>query len=169
MSHSYFLVTIRKWTSFQLFNRVFNFFLKTHWNLLKHLLYFFKSYKIKLEKDGTLIMKLAIIGSRGLNVDVAKYVENIGNIELVISGGARGIDTCAEIFADNHDIPKKIFLPDYETYGRRAPLVRNIDIVNECDEVLAFWDGCSNGTTFTLKEAKKQGKKIHLFKVKPEI
>ena len=43
-------------------------------------------------------------------------------------------------------------MPDYETYGRRAPLVRNSQIIAEADLVLAFWDMSSHGTAHTITE-----------------
>ena len=48
-----------------------------------------------------------------------------------------------------------VFLPDYERYGRSAPLVRNKDIVNYADTVIAFWDGVSRGTYFVINYCKK--------------
>jgi len=91
-------------------------------------------------------MKVAIIGSRNLKVKINKYLPK--DISLVVSGGARGIDTLAEEYADKNCIPKLIFLPDYKRYGKIAPLVRNKLIVNNSDMVIAFWDGVSRGTKF---------------------
>lgn len=69
-------------------------------------------------------MKLAIIGSRGLWVeDLGAYLPP-GVTELV-SGGAKGIDTCAREYALSHGLKLTEFLPDYRRYGRAAPLVRN--------------------------------------------
>jgi len=107
---------------------------------------------------GGFIMKTAIIGSRNLKVKLAKYLPK--DISLIVSGGARGIDTLAEDYADRNKIPKLIFLPDYEKYGKIAPLIRNKAIVDNANIVIAFWDGISRGTKFTIDYAKKQGKKV---------
>ena len=65
-------------------------------------------------------MKLAIIGSRGLWVeDVGAYLPP-GVTELV-SGGAKGIDTCAREYALSHGLKLTEFLPDYRRYGRPRP------------------------------------------------
>ncbi len=114
-------------------------------------------------------MKLAIIGSRGINIDLSDFLVDFYDIKLIISGGAKGVDSCAEEYARRMGIPTKIFLPQYDLYGRGAPLVRNKLIVEEADEVLALWDGKSTGTIYSLKYAKKLGKKIHLYKQKEKI
>lgn len=85
-------------------------------------------------------MKIAVIGSRGLKVnDLGKYLP-VGVTEIV-SGGARGIDTCAREYAGANGLKLTEFLPDYKRYGRGAPLKRNLQIIEYADEVLAFWDG----------------------------
>jgi len=80
-----------------------------------------------------------------------------------VSGGARGVDTLAEKYADKNDIPKLIFLPDYAKYGKIAPLIRNKKIVDNSDIIIAFWDGVSRGTKFTIDYAKAQGKKVIVY------
>lgn len=72
--------------------------------------------------------KIAIIGSRGLQVDIGKYVPP-EYCERVISGGAVGIDSCAREFANKYNIPLTEHLPQYNIYGKKAPLVRNRLIV----------------------------------------
>ena len=59
-------------------------------------------------------MKVAIIGSRNLTVDISKYIPD-GTTEI-ISGGAKGIDTLAEKYADEHNIPKLIIKPEFNLY-----------------------------------------------------
>ena len=104
-------------------------------------------------------MKLAIIGSRSLYVeDLAKFIPS--GVTEIVSGGAKGIDTCARVYALKNNIKLTEFLPDYRQYGRLAPLKRNIQIVDYTDEVLAFWDGKSTGTVYTIRQAKLRNKKV---------
>ena len=104
-------------------------------------------------------MKLLIIGSRTItDFDLTGHIP--ADTELIISGGAKGMDTVAEKYADENGIEKLIFYPKYELYGRAAPLKRNEEMVNVCDTVLAVWDGESRGTKYTLNYAKKKNKKI---------
>lgn len=107
-------------------------------------------------------MKLAIIGSRNLSVEnLEKYLPH--GIDEIVSGGARGIDSCAEKYAINNNIKFTVFLPEYEKYGRTAPLKRNLQIINYADEIVAFWDKKSRGTKFVIDNCRKQGKHIKIF------
>lgn len=107
-------------------------------------------------------MKCAVIGSRGLTVDhLDEYLPN--EVTEIVSGGARGIDTCAADYANTHKIKLTEFLPNYHRYGRKAPLVRNLQIIAYADCVLAFWDGQSRGTKFVIEQCKKQHKKIMVY------
>lgn len=107
-------------------------------------------------------MKVAIIGSRKLNVENLQDYLPEGTDEIV-SGGARGIDTCARNYALKNDLKLTEFRPEYNKYGRGAPLRRNETIVNYADMVLAFWDGESKGTKFVINYCEKVGKECKIF------
>ena len=107
-------------------------------------------------------MKVAIIGSRSLKVtNLEDYLPS--DTTEIVSGGAIGIDRCAEEYAKSRGIPTKIFLPDYNRFGKGAPLKRNVEIIDYADTVIAFWDGTSHGTRFVIEEAKKKGKPVRIF------
>lgn len=109
-------------------------------------------------------MPLAIIGSRDCPaVDIEAYLDEVP--DAIVSGGAKGADTCAREFAERKGIKIIEFLPDYKRYGRSAPLVRNRQIIDCCDEVLAFWDGKSKGTKYTIDYAKKMGKPVRVIRI----
>ena len=107
-------------------------------------------------------MKVAIIGSRNLNVENLQDYLPEGTDEIV-SGGARGIDTCARNYALKNDLKLTEFRPEYNKYGRGAPLRRNETIVNYADMVLAFWDGESRGTKYVINYCEKVGKECKIF------
>ncbi len=113
-------------------------------------------------------MKVAVIGSRNLLVDKLERYLPDGTDEIV-SGGARGIDSCAREYALANGIKYTEFTPDYKRYGRGAPLKRNITIIEHSDIVCAFWDGVSTGTKFVIENAKKMGKPVKIFMVQPKI
>ena len=107
-------------------------------------------------------MKIAIIGSRGLHVnDLERYLPE--GITEIVSGGARGIDSDARAYAKAHGIPLKEFLPDYERFGRSAPLKRNLEIIAYADVVLAFWDGQSRGTKYVIDHCREQHVPVRVF------
>lgn len=107
-------------------------------------------------------MKIAVISSRNLTVnDLEKYLPN--NVTEIVSGGARGIDSCAREYAMANGIKLTEFLPEYEKYARSAPLKRNIQIIDYADEVLAFWDGRSRGTKYVIENCKNRNKKVRVF------
>lgn len=105
-------------------------------------------------------MKIAIVGSRGITI------ENIGNYisqcDEIISGGAKGVDTCAAEYARENKIKFTEVLPQYERYGRTAPIIRNQDIVDRADKVIAFWDGQSRGTLSVIKYAQRKRKPCNI-------
>lgn len=107
-------------------------------------------------------MKVAIIGSRSLRVtNLEDYLPS--DTTEIVSGGAIGIDRCAEEYARCHGIPTKIFLPDYKQFGKAAPIKRNVEIVDYADTVIAFWDGVSRGTRFVIEESRRQNKPMRIF------
>ena len=101
-------------------------------------------------------MRIAIVGSRGINsVELKKFLPE--ECDEIVTGGAKGVDTYAEEFAVKNGIKVKVFLPAYEKYGRAAPIVRNKQIVDYSDRVIAFWDGVSKGTLSVIKYCDKKG------------
>lgn len=109
-------------------------------------------------------MHLAIIGSRDCPaVDIEAYLDEMP--DAIVSGGAKGADTYAREFAIKRGIRLIEHLPDYSKYGRAAPLVRNRLIIDDCDKVLAFWDGKSRGTKQTIDYAESKGKPIKIIRI----
>jgi len=112
-------------------------------------------------------MKLAVVGSRTfLNRNTVfcillEYHKHYGDNLTIVSGGCpRGPDRFAEEFAELYDIPTEIYPANWNEHGRAAGFIRNSDIVNACDEVIAFWDRKSNGTKDTINKAKKLNKEV---------
>ena len=109
-------------------------------------------------------MRLAIIGSRNCpEIDIASHLKYIP--DTIVSGGARGADTYAKLFAQKHNLTLIEYLPEYDKYGKSAPLIRNKLIVENSDCVLAFWDGKSRGTKFTLDYAAQLGKPVKIISI----
>ena len=107
-------------------------------------------------------MRVGVIGSRGLTVNnLEKYLPM--EVTAIVSGGARGIDNCAAKWAQKNNIELIEFLPEYNRFGRSAPLRRNITIIDNSDIVLAFWDLKSRGTAFVIKKCMEQGVPVRIY------
>jgi len=99
-------------------------------------------------------MRVGVVGSRGLTVDnLGDYLPS--ETTMLVSGGARGIDACAQQYAQANNIPITEFLPEYDKYGKSAPLKRNIQIVQHSNFMLIIWDGKSRGTQHVITNCKK--------------
>ena len=113
-------------------------------------------------------MRLAVVGSRDFKNQalVGVLLARMPKDTVVVSGGARGIDSeaekCAKVFGLHCDVHPA----DWDGLGRQAGYLRNITIVEDCDIVVAFWDGLSRGTKHTIEIAHRSGKKVYV--VKPE-
>ena len=105
-------------------------------------------------------MKIAIVGGRDFNdyellCMWACTIDEFSPMpHTIVSGGAKGADTLGAKFADDNKLSKEIFLPNWKELGKSAGFIRNQQIVDACDIVLAFWDGKSKGTKDTINRAR---------------
>jgi hypothetical protein len=119
-----------------------------------------------LYSSATLMHNIAIVGSRSINdnslTDSIRLYHNTRDFLeqhskypdiTVVSGGARGVDRLAEDVAYMLDLPTIIIPAKWNLYGKRAGLMRNSDIIDASDEILAIWDGESPGTLDSLFKA----------------
>jgi len=106
-------------------------------------------------------MKFAIIGSRTftdyglLQRILLKFNKDITE---VVSGGAKGADSLGKKYAIENGLAFTEFKPDWEKYGKSAGYRRNVDIIENCDWVVAFWDGLSKGTAHSINIARNKRK-----------
>ncbi|MDD5017639.1 MAG: SLOG family protein [Eubacteriales bacterium] len=112
-------------------------------------------------------MRVAVIGSRSINVDMAAYIP-VG-VTALISGSAWGVESLAERWADEHKVPKLIIKADYERYGRLAAARRDELIVELADLVVAVWDGVSAGTRHTIEYARNIGKTVWVHMIQQKL
>lgn len=109
-------------------------------------------------------MKLAVIGSRGygnyteLKTEINR-LDFSNEVNEIVSGGARGADSLAEKYAHEYGIKLQVFKPDWNI-GKHAGFLRNSQIIEYADAVIAFWDGTSRGTLDSVKKAEKMGKPV---------
>ncbi|KKM95698.1 hypothetical protein LCGC14_1185570 [marine sediment metagenome] len=103
-------------------------------------------------------MKLIIAGGRDYTFSPAnllnlnKLSKRVG-VDEVVSGHARGADTCGEEWAISLDIPVKVFPADWEKYGKQAGFIRNAEMAQYADAVVLFPGG--KGTEHMYNIARK--------------
>ncbi len=118
-------------------------------------------------------MRVAIVGSRDYPdlQAVWKFVERLAARRpdaIIISGGARGVDTTAATAGRMCGLEVIEHEPEWERLGRYlAPKARNSTIVNDCDVLVAFWDGTSTGTVDSIEKAKQRGIKVQIITPSP--
>lgn len=112
-------------------------------------------------------MKVAVIGSRGFtDYEEMKRILSSIKITLLISGGAIGADKLGERYAKENNIETKIYLPDWNKHGKCAGFLRNTQIIEDAELVIAFWNGNSKGTLDSIKKAEKLNKKTLIINTK---
>ena len=113
-------------------------------------------------------MKLAIVGCRDYrNKEEFIFLMNTffknQDITKIVSGGASGTDLMAKNYAQERGIAYKEFPANWNQYGKAAGPIRNKEIVDYSDKVVAFWDMQSRGTKSTIEIAKQQDKMLCIF------
>lgn len=104
-------------------------------------------------------MKVIIAGGRDFNdYDLLKLkcdtiLKNQTNIEIV-SGTARGADKLGEKYSQEKGYRVKLFPADWNL-GKKAGYIRNEQMAQYADSLIAFWDGQSKGTKHMIDLAKK--------------
>ena len=109
-------------------------------------------------------MRIAIVGSRDFPrlEEVRQFVYEQERTTVIISGGARGVDSIAVEEARKLHMPYEVYPADWNRYGRSAGFRRNQTIVDAADEVVAFWDGESRGTKHTIDLARAAKKPVRI-------
>lgn len=110
-------------------------------------------------------MRIAIVGSRDYpDFDAVRaYVRTLPAGTIVVSGGARGVDTAAEEEAKQRGLEVKVWPADWARYGRRAGYLRNKEIEADSDRCAAFWYGQSPGTKSTIDLFRFAHKPVEVF------
>lgn len=128
-------------------------------------------------------MKVVISGSRSILdsgiVDMA-VAESGFEVSEVISGGAKGVDSLGESWAEKNEIPVTVFAANWEIlthpdaiirtnswgqkYDSKAGLRRNELMAVYADALIAIWDGKSRGTKHMIKMARKRELPIYVYR-----
>lgn len=122
-------------------------------------------------------MRVCIIGSRSL--DKAEVVipiidkffnEHTTKPQVIISGGAKGVDQISQLYAEHNGLDFIQILPyhllDTTTeFNSKYFFIRTKQMISNADKVLAIWDTKSKGTEYGIKLAQKQDIPVMVVKV----
>ena len=113
-------------------------------------------------------MKTIIAGSRGItdlqvvvNAAMNAYEETDIRITSVVSGAARGVDRLGEQFALG--VPIKRFPALWKQHGKSAGFIRNHQMAQYADALIAVWDGESRGTKNMIDQMKRLDKPVYVY------
>lgn len=114
-------------------------------------------------------MKVIIAGSR--NITGMRFLTEAlrgldWDITEIISGGARGADTLGEKYAREHKIKLTRQLPQWKVHGKGAGFIRNAEMAEMADGLIALWDGESRGTKHMIDTARKKGLEVLIHTVR---
>lgn len=113
-------------------------------------------------------MKTIIAGSRTITSTIQVYqILGKSNIDIteVVSGGAKGVDSIGEKWAKRRNLPIKRFNALWSEFGKRAGMIRNVQMAGYADALIAIWDGESNGTKHMIEQAKKEGLVVEVYEL----
>lgn len=124
--------------------------------------------------------RIAIVGTRRSaftredsyrRARVEEFVRNLPLDAIVVSGGAVGVDSWAEQAARKRGLGVLVFCIPAKHMTRQefmaAAFGRSRRIIEHADRVVAFWDGQSGGTRYTIDYAREQGKPVEVIRFEP--
>ena len=118
--------------------------------------------------------RVIIAGGRDFNdyellkrkCDDLLYQRKITNRIVVVSGAAQGADRLGERYARERGYAIDSHPADWNTHGKSAGFIRNSEMANSANALIAFWDGKSHGTKQMIDTAKAKGLDVRIINYK---
>jgi hypothetical protein len=120
------------------------------------------------------IFRIIIAGGRDFN-DYNRLKEKVDNLIsekrkthqiYIVSGKARGADSLGEKYANENGLNIMEFPADWDKHGKSAGYKRNLEMAENADALIAFWDGESRGTKHMIDIAKEKNLPTRIIKYK---
>jgi hypothetical protein len=109
--------------------------------------------------------KVIIAGSRTFN-DYTLLEETLNKFNLtiteIVSGTAKGADSLGERYATENNITIKKFPANWAKYNKSAGYIRNKEMAEYGDILIAFWDGKSKGTKHMIDLANNKNLSVNI-------
>ncbi|MBY6093868.1 DUF2493 domain-containing protein [Ferrimonas balearica] len=83
---------------------------------------------------------------------------------VIIDGGAPGPDRLGRRYAQERGLAVETYPAEWDTHGKKAGILRNLEMANVADALVAFWDSASRGTAHMIQTMEKQGKPVRVIK-----
>ena len=81
---------------------------------------------------------------------------------VIISGCARGADTLGLRYASENAFDVEKYPAEWDKYGKKAGYMRNVEMAENADALIAFWDGKSKGTKHMIDIATERNLPIRI-------
>lgn len=112
-------------------------------------------------------MKLIIAGSRTIDwwdtFDINEVCKSLPEYPTeIVCGMAKGIDMLGAHFGYEYNIPVKEFPANWDKFGKGAGYIRNAEMAEYADMLLAIWDGKSRGTKNMIQEMLDRDKPVQV-------
>lgn len=117
--------------------------------------------------------KLIIAGGRdfsdydllrsNLDAILEKLSENNINL-IIICGMAKGADMCGWNWARDNNIPILEYPANWKLHGKSAGPIRNQEMAQVANGLIAFWNGISRGTENMINTMKELRKDVCIIK-----
>lgn len=82
----------------------------------------------------------------------------------IVTGLAHGADALGEAWAVTNWVPVREFPADWDRYKSAAGPIRNAEMAEYADMLIAFWDGQSPGTKNMIQTALREGLEVHVYR-----
>ena len=89
--------------------------------------------------------------------------------DVVIHGGAVGVDTLVDMEAKRLSFQVSVYEPNYRMWGKRAPLLRDDEMVRAAQCAVGIWNGWSNGTAYTARKMRMSGKPMRFYSLQYDM
>lgn len=123
-------------------------------------------------------LKIVVAGSRFFNdkafvyKTLDKYIDFLfepGKKLVIVDGGAKGVDTLAHQYAVDNGFETKTVLANWDENGKSAGAIRNAQMADESNILIAFYSGTeSRGTKNMIETACRKGLEVHIIPITVE-
>ena len=113
-------------------------------------------------------MKLIVAGSRSITSyntvrDAIRASGFTSQITEIVSGCAKGVDASGDQWAQINSIPVKRFPANWDKYGKLSGQMRNYEMAEYADALVAVWDGESRGTAHMIQVMRNLNKSVFIW------